>query len=91
MQNAKVFVWAASAMTALYEILVSSPWWTGARQGSYDMLMRLAVPSIILLIFAYYLLSKRQQKYSAVLAVFIVCLQLAILFTIFAAARGILP
>ena len=91
MKNAKSLVRAATAFTVLYEIAVSSPWWTGMRSGNYDMLIRLTVPSIFLALLAYYLLSKRQEKYAIVLAIFLPCLQLAIGFTIFAAARGLLP
>ena len=89
--EARLFVWAATGVTALYEILVSSPWWLGGKHGRYDMLIQLTIPSIFLILFAYFLLSKKLRQYAMAISVYIVFLHLAVGFTIFAAARGVLP
>ena len=90
MKMARKIFWVAAVSTGIYETLVSYPWWAGLRIGSYDMLMRLTVPSIFLLMFAYFLLSKGQKKYSTAMAIFVISLQLAIGVTIIASARGLL-
>ena len=89
-KSAKKFIVAASVSTAVYELLISSPWWTGAKSGSYDMLLNLTAPSIILLIFVYYLVQKKLLQYSVLLSIYIIALQLAILLTIYGTIRGIL-
>ncbi len=90
MKSARNYFWVAAACTALYEILVSSPWWLAKRQDSYDMLINLTVPSIVLIIFAYYLLQKKQPTMVGLLALFIVILQISILLTIHGARLGFL-
>lgn len=91
MKQAKNFFWAALASTFVYEALVSAPWWSGLRSDRYDMLINLAVPSLILMVFAYYLLQKKQLNHVGMLSAFIVVLQISILLTIYGALRGLLP
>jgi hypothetical protein len=91
MKQAHTYFGYAAISTAVYEVLVSAPWWSGMRQDGYDMLLNLTVPSMILLVFTYYLLQKKQPTYVGILTLFIVVLQAAVLITIYGTMRGILP
>src|SRR4051812_22599006 len=82
---------SAVASTFVYEILVSSPWWSGTRHDNFAMLFKLTVPSIILLLFAYYSLQKKERYYALALPVYIISLQVAVLFTIYGTLLGLLP
>jgi hypothetical protein len=82
--------WLSCISTILYEITISSPWWSGTRHSGYDVLFKLTAPSLILLLFAYYTVLKKQQYYATGLPIYIVFLQIAILFTVYGAAAGIL-
>lgn len=90
LKNTWNFFMTASASTLFYEVAISSPWWTGSRQDGYYMLFRLTVPSLMLLLLAYYLLQKKETRYVQILSGYLVLLQIAILFTVYGTMSGLL-
>jgi hypothetical protein len=88
MQWVKKLFWAAAASTAVYTASISSPWWSAAKAGRYDMLINLTVPSIFLLILSYYLLQKKYEGFSKLLSLFIIVLQISVALTLYLAIRG---
>jgi hypothetical protein len=91
MRYAQRLFWIAAASTLLYELTISSPWWSGNRQGGYEILFKLTVPSLILVLFAYYSLQKKRELFAVGLPIYLVFLQIAIMFTVYVTIAGLLP